>query len=655
MTSAPSTATASPTTRTAWTAPPVAPTAPVRLRPLAPGDARITGGFWSVRQQRNRSVALREGHAKLEEFGTLDNFRIAAGTREGEARGPIFQDSDAYKWLEAVAFEIGREDDPELREMQESVTAVIASAQAEDGYLNSVHQLRHGLEERYTNLAWNHELYCYGHLFQAAVAQSRCTGDDALLEVSLRALDHLGSVFGPGRHEGVAGHPEIEMALVELYRHTGRRDALDLARFLLERRGHGAILAEGIRDATYFSDRVPVREARTVEGHAVRALYLASGVADLAIEDGDEELLRRQEELFATMLATKTYVTGGMGSRWEGEAYGDPYELGPDRAYAETCAGIAAVQWAWRLLLATGREQYADFIERALYNAVLPGVSLSGTEYFYVNALQLRSQAHATTATQAVNGRGAWFDCACCPPNVMRTLASLDQYAATADAEGLQLHQYAEGVWTARLGEEALSVEVATGYPHAGQVRLRILEAPAGEAALSLRVPAWSASAELEDREGTQQLGPGLHTIRRVLVAGEELTLRLDLGARFVGAPHRLDASRGAVALERGPLVYALEQVDQTGPALVDDALVDPAAPVAEHPLEDLDGVVALDVAGWASPAPQVDVDAPWPYRPVSATAAVPGAPCTWRAIPYYAWANREVGPMRVWLPAAGA
>lgn len=653
MTSAPSTTTT--TARTAHLAPPVAPIAPVRLRPLAAGDARITGGFWSVRQQRNRSVALREGHAKLEEFGTLDNFRIAAGEKQGEARGPIFQDSDAYKWLEAVAFEIGREDDPELRAMQESVTAIVASAQAEDGYLNSVHQLRHGAEERYTNLAWNHELYCYGHLFQAAVAQSRCTGDDALLEVSLQVLDHLGSVFGPGKHEGVAGHPEVEMALVELYRHTGREEALELARFLLERRGHGYILSEGIRDATYFSDRVPVREATNVEGHSVRALYLASGVADLAIEDQDEDLLRRQQELFATMLATKTYVTGGMGSRWEGEAYGDPYELGPDRAYAETCAGIAAVQWAWRLLLATGDALYADVIERVLYNAVLPGVSLAGTEYFYVNALQLRSQAHATNATQAVNGRGAWFDCACCPPNVMRTLASLDQYAATADAEGLQLHQYADGVWTARLGEESLGVEVATGYPHAGEIRLRILEAPAGEAALSLRIPAWSASAELVDASGTQQLGPGTHMVRRAFAAGEELTLRLDLGARFVGAPHRVDASRGAVALERGPLVYALEQVDQSGPALVDDALVDPAAPVAEQPLEELDGVVALDVAGWASPAPQVDAASPWPYAPVPATSAAPGEACTWRAIPYYAWANREVGPMRVWLPIAGA
>ena len=219
--------------------------APVRTRaatpltPLRPGDARITGGFWHVRQDRNRRTALRAGHRQLEESGTLQNFRIAAGTAEGEAEGMIFQDSDVYKWLEAVAYEIGREDDGELRRLQQDVTATVAAAQQDDGYLNSVHQLRHSVDERYTNLEWNHELYCYGHLLQAAVAQSRSTGETVLLDVAIMVLYHLMEVFGPRRHEGVPGHPEIEMALVELFRETGRRDALDLARFFVDRRGQG--------------------------------------------------------------------------------------------------------------------------------------------------------------------------------------------------------------------------------------------------------------------------------------------------------------------------------------------------------------------------------------------------------------------------------
>lgn len=619
-------------------APPVAPIAATRLQPLAPGAARITGGFWALRQERNRRDALRAGHRQLEDSGTLANFRIAAGAEQGEARGMIFQDSDAYKWLEAVGFELGRGEDPELRALLEEVTATVAGAQQEDGYLNAVHQLRHSPEERYTNLEWNHELYCYGHLMQAAVAVSRSAGDDTLLQVVLRILDHLGDVFTRGGHPGVPGHPEIEMALVELYRHTGRADALDLARHFLRARGHNA---NGVDNPGYFSDRVGVEAAETVEGHAVRALYLAAGATDLAIEDGDAELLAHQQELFATTLATKTYVTGGMGSRWDWEAFGDPFELTTDRGYAETCAGIAAVQWAWRLLLATGDPAYADQIDRLLLNAVLPGVSLAGTEFFYVNSLQLRDGAVADEGRSIAHGRRGWFDCACCPPNVMRTLSSLDQYAATATADGLQLHQYASGTWSGG----GLTVEVTTDYPHDGRIAVRILEAPEAEAALTLRVPAWAEGATVAVAGEDSPAPAGALEIRRRFAAGDEIVLDLPMTARFVRAPHRVDASRGAVALLRGPLVYALEQADQDGAERVDDALVDPAVEVTEQRIDALDGVVALDLAGAAAAAPAGEGYEPW-----DAPEAEPVAH-TWRAVPYYAWANREIGPMRVWLP----
>jgi DUF1680 family protein len=508
---------------------------------------------------------------------------------------------------------------------------------------------------------------------QAAVAQVRCTGERGLLDVAVRILDHLVGIFGPDGKPGVPGHPEIEMALVELFRETGRQDALDLARFFLDGRGTGYIAGFG-HEPSYFSDRVPVREATTVEGHAVRAVYLAAGVTDLAIEDDDQALLRHEQDLFATMLATKTYVTGGLGSRWEGEAFGDPYELGTDRGYAETCAGIGAMQWAWRLLLATGDEHYADVIERLLYNAILPGVSLAGTEFFYVNSLQLRDGALADENRSIAHGRRGWFDCACCPPNVMRTLSSLDQYVASADATGLRLHQLIGGTYTARADGQPLTVEVTTDYPHAGSIHLRVLEAPGTPASLTLRIPGWATSARLSDPAATTQSGAAAplelagspaHRIERTFQAGEEITLELDMSAQFLSAPHRVDASRGAVALQRGPLVYALEQADQDGPALVDDALVDPSAPVAEQPLETLDGVVALDLTGWALPAdpirvastpaedPAAAATSAWPYRRwgVDPSTAEQAAAHTWRAIPYYAWANREIGPMRVWLP----
>ena len=630
------------------------PDAAVALRPLDPGRARITGGFWHTRQQRNRLDGLRAGHAQLEASGTLRNFRLVAGTETGEAAGMIFQDSDVYKWLEAVAFELGREDDPELRTMAREVTDLVASAQLEDGYLNSVHTLRHSAEERYTNLAWNHELYCYGHLIQAAVALARSAGEEQLLDVALRIVAHLRTVFGPGLRQATGGHPVFEMALVELHRLTGRPEILDLARFFLDVRGKGERFDQVRPGPGYFSADVPVRETVSVEGHAVRALYLFAGATDQAIEDRDEELLARCEAVFADLLATKTYVTGGMGARWDWEAFGDPYEMTTDRGYAETCAAIGAIQWAWRLLLATGKPRYADAIERLLLNAFLAGVSLAGTEFFYVNSLQLRDGAKADEGRSIVHGRRGWFDCACCPPNVMRTLASLDHLVATQDAHGLQIHQYASGTWSAGEGEETLTVSTTTGYPHDGRITVRVDAAPSAPRRLSLRIPAWSrgrARLTVDGAEATVPADQAVAVVEKGFAPGEEIVLELDMTARFVGTHHRLDASRGAVALERGPLVYALENEDQDEGVTVDDAQVDPSAvPEAGAPLDTLDGAVPLRLTGSvvrSSPAAEA-----WPY-PVhgSADAGLERTAHTWTAIPYFAWGNRSVAAMRVWLP----
>jgi DUF1680 family protein len=645
--------------RTALTAPALAapavptPDAAAVLRPLDAGRARITSGFWHERQQRNRTAGLRSGHAQLEASGTLENFRRVAGTAEGEADGMIFQDSDVYKWLEAVAFELGREEDAELRAMAREVTELIASAQQEDGYLNSVHSLRHSVEERYTNLAWNHELYCYGHLIQAAVALSRSAGEDRLLEVALRIVDHLRTLFGPDLRQATGGHPVFEMALVELHRLTGREEILDLARFFLDVRGKGERFEVGPGPG-YFSADVPVRETASVEGHAVRALYLFAGATDQAIEDDDTELLARCEAIFADLLATKTYVTGGMGARWDWEAFGDPYEMTTDRGYAETCAAIGAIQWAWRLLLATGKPLYADAIERLLFNAFLAGVSLAGTEFFYVNSLQLRDGAKADEGRSIAHGRRGWFDCACCPPNIMRTLASLDHLVATEDAHGLQLHQHASGTWSVGDGAETLTVSTRTDYPYDGRLTVRVDAAPSAPRRLSLRVPAWSRGRARLTVDGSTKTVPAdeaYAVVEKELSPGEEIMLELDMTPRFIGTHHRLDASRGAVALERGPLVYALENEDQDAQVTVDDAQVDPAAtPEPAAPVPALDGAVPLRVIGSvvrSSPA----ADA-WPY-PVhdSADAQQEHTPHTWTAIPYFAWGNRSVAAMRVWLP----
>jgi len=647
----------------AHTATPVLPTADAHLtlRPLPTGDARITGGFWALRQERNGRDAVRGGYALLEAAGNFRNLRIAAGLEEGDATGPIFMDSDVTKWLEAVAWEYGRAPAEDLLELQREVTALYAQAQADDGYLDSVQQIR-GKGERYTDLKWSHEMYCAGHLYQAAVAQHRATGDTGLLDVAIKNADHLVRTFGdgPGKVRDVDGHPVVEMGLVELYRETGTREYLDLAHWFVDARGTGIIERAG-GEPTYFSDRVPSRQATTVEGHAVRAVYLAAGAVDVAIETGDTELLTASETQFADMMATKAFITGGLGARWDWEAFGDPYELPTDRGYAETCAAIGGIQWAWRLLLATGKPVYADAIERLLYNAFLAGVSLAGTEYFYVNPLQQRDHAHQDENRSPAHGRRGWFDCACCPPNIMRTFASLDGYLATATDGGLQLHQYA----TASLGP----VDVETGYPHDGRVVVTVTED--GPLALGLRIPSWSDTTTVQGLDGTASPAAGtLHVIDREWTAGDTVELVFDTTPHRYVADARIDAARGQVAIERGPLVYAVEQADQQG-FTVDDLTVDADAPITEERQDGLlDGVVTLRVAGHA---PAEHAQAAWPYRRLdgpggtdhagaatsvddaagSTAAATRLQDVTATAVPYYAWANRGAAPMRVWLPLA--
>ena len=603
---------------------PLIPTseASCRLRPVT--TARIDGGLLAARQRVNGEAAVPSGHERLRSAGNLDNLRIAAGERTGELRGPVFMDSDVYKWLEAAAWEYAREPRPALLEAQRAVTAVVAAAQRSDGYLNSM------VRERYRDLPWSHEHYCAGHLMQAAVAQSRATGDKALLEIAIRFADHLVATFGPGRTEDVDGHPIVEMGLVELYRETGRQDYLDLARWFVDARGHGMIEKHG-HEPTYYSDRVPVREQTTVEGHAVRAVYLTAGAADVALETGDDELLEALRRQFAHMLATKTYLTGGLGSRWEGESFGDPYELPPDRAYAETCAAVGGIQWAWRMLLATGDSAYADTAERMLFNGFLAGVSLSGTEYFYVNPLQARSGAHPDENRSPAHGRRGWFNCACCPPNVMRTIASLGAYLATTDDDGVQIQMYAPG--TVEAGGVRLAVE--TEYPWDGLIRVRVLQTPPREWTLSLRVPQWARGAVLQ---GDDVEAGGYADVRRTWREGDVVELRLPMTVRTTMADHRVDAVRGCVALERGPLVYAVEH-----PAA--DDLCFEAVTSAEFRPGVLGGVTVVGLTARV----REHHDEPWPYGPDGFSS--PGERTEIEAVPYFAWANRGAGPMRVWLP----
>jgi uncharacterized protein len=613
------------------------------LHPVDADSARIEDGFWARRQRLNRDVLLPDGRRRLEEAGNLDNLRRAARGERGGFRGMVFADSDVHKWLEAAGWELQREPSDALAAAADELIALLAGAQDDDGYLNSYFQLMAEPDDRFTRLAWDHELYCAGHLIQAAVAHARGRGDEALLGVARRLAEHIDGVFGPGRRRGTPGHPEVETALVELFRLTGERRWLHLAAFFVDERGHGT-LAPATFGASYFPDHVPVRQQREIAGHAVRALYLAAGVTDLHLETGERALLDVMEAQWEDMTARKAYLTGGVGAHHQDEAFGDPYELPPDRCYGETCAAIASVMWSWRMLLATGAARYADLMERTLYNGFLAGLALDGAGYSYVNPLQVRDE-HRDPVERGARRR-AWYECACCPPNVMRLLASLHHYVATASADGLQIHQYASG----RFG----AVSVRTGYPWDGRIDIEVLEPGEGEWTLSLRVPAWAAGTRLT--VGASEHDPaepgGYARVRRRWSRGDHVVLDLPMAPRLV-APHpRIDAVRGCLAIERGPLVYCVEHADAPAGARLDDLRLDPAAPLAERERPDLlGGIVAVEAGGRHRPAPADG----WPYARADPAAGDRDGdtPVTLTAVPYALWGNRGDGAMRVWTPAA--
>jgi DUF1680 family protein len=631
---------------------PVAPAAAASgsHRPLA--RAGLAAGLLHQWQRRNLDASLPLALRQLSDAGNLDNVRLAiqadrkSAAAEGESitgadgygaagghrpvgvgpvdplpgtgyRGPVFMDSDIYKTLEAVGWELAHGPRPELSSFAAQVTALLEEAQRPDGYLNSYFQVSG--EPRYTRLAWSHEMYCAGHLIQAAVAMRRGGGDGRLLAVAVRLADHLVREFA-GRDRGLDGHPIIETALAELYRETGTAAYLELARQFVDQRGWGLAGDSGL-GRRYLQDHLPVRKSPTEVGHVVRALYLEAGVTDVAVELGERSLLESSASRWDDMVAAKTYLTGGNGSRHATEGFGDRFELPPDRAYNETCAAIASFQWSWRLLLATGDPKYADHMERVLYNGFAAAIAKGGQRFFYVNPLQRREDHFEKDDP---GRRRVWFNCACCPPNIMRLIASLEHYLATESGDTLYVHQYTGS----RLSGAGLDLEVTTDYPWSGAVYLRVIGAPPDARGLALRVPAWSARTRVSVNNETERVAntPGYHTVHRPWQPGDVVILHLDVTPRWTYPDRRVDAVRGCVAIERGPLVYCFEQADQLDGVRLEDLAVTPGGVLGERP-------VSLDGVG----------------QTIEITA--PSVPQTAVAIPYFQWDNRDGGPMRVWMP----
>ena len=695
---------------------PVMPTehAIAAQHPLPAPGARLTGGLLGAWQRRNAAASMPLALHQLVAAGNLANLQLAirasdeetaaleAPARETRAQetaahkaaaaprarkpgsveppaglayhGPVFMDSDIYKILEAIGWELesahagqappgqetGTARDQAFSDFAAKAIALLARAQRPDGYLNSYIQASG--EPRYAELATSHEMYCAGHLIQAAIALCRGAGEQAAMDIAVKLADHLVKEFA-GQRKGLDGHPVIETALVELYRETGNAAYRDLATQFVDQRGHGLAGDSGF-GRRYLQDHLEVRQRTTEVGHAVRALYLEAGVADVATETGDKNLLDGSVRRWQDMIAGKTYLTGGNGSRHDGESFGDHFELPPDRAYNETCAAIASFHWSWRLLLATGDARYADHMERILYNGFAAAINTEGIRFFYVNPLQRRADHYEKDDP---GRRREWFKCACCPPNIMRTLASLHHYLATEAGDTLYLHQYA----TARVAGAGLEIEAETNYPWDGLITLQVICAPGEEREIALRVPAWSPAAVLTVNQGPAERlrvpPPSYLRVRRAWRAGDEVRLRLDMTARLTYPDPRVDAIRGCVAIERGPLVYCFEQADQAarldelalylaaagpGTALTEREVTRPAIGATIQVAVPA-GHVAQVAAG-ASSAVNQDHAGGQDHQdgPPAGPGHDPAVGAV--AIPYFQWDNRGPGPMRVWMPVAG-
>jgi DUF1680 family protein len=607
-------------------------------------DVQLDDLFWSPRMQTNRQVTIPFAFKKCEETGRVDNFTRAGGLAEGAFRGDYpFDDSDVYKTIEGAAYTLALEPDEELENYLDDLVTKIAAAQEDDGYLYTArtigapHLLDWTGTERWSNLRRSHELYNLGHLYEAAVAHHQATGKRNLLDVALKSADLVARVFGPDGLRDVPGHQEIELGLVKLYRVTGAQKYLDLAQFFLDERGqsHGRELYEA-----YTQDHQPVLEQREAVGHAVRATYMYASMADVAALTGDQAYAQASTRLWEDVVSKKLHLTGGIGARREIEGFGDSYELPNQTTYNETCAAIGAAMWNQRLFLLHGDARYLDVLERILHNGFIVGVSLGGDEFFYPNPLEADG---VYQFNQGAATRSPWFNCSCCPGNVARFLPSLTGCVYAQRDDALYVNLFVGGQATIHVANTAVHIRQETRYPWQGNVKITLQPERAAEFALYVRVPGWTqnrpvpsdlyrylrwrreqVTLKLNGQPLALDVQKGFARVRRVWEAGDVLELGLPMPARRVLCHTRVKDNAGKVALERGPIVYCVEGVDNGGQAL-NLFLPDGAELRAKYHEDLLNGVVTLHV-----------------QLPTSKRELV--------AIPYYAWLHRGVGEMAVWL-----
>jgi uncharacterized protein len=607
----------------------------------------IEEGFWSKRRKTNVERSIPTMREQLEQHGRMDNYRRLVGKSKEPQKGPYYSDSDIYKWMEAAGFALQSGDIPELRNVTSSMIKEVVAVQEPSGYLNTYYvedkvsqrMLTHSQEV-------GHELYNLGHMIQGAIAYYRATGDATLMEAGAKMVDgFLLPNFGPGPDKKpiVSGHPEIEMSLIELYRTTGNKKYVELAGYILQ--GDSRMGLES-RRTIYMYSGTPFTQRTKLEGHAVRAMYACCGATDYYMETGDQTYWKTLNRLWEDLSQHQMYVTGGVGARAAGEAFGEPYELPNAQAYGESCAAIGNMMWNWRMLAASGEAKFTDVIERALYNGINSGMSLEGTLYCYRNPL-------AFDPASGEHIRNPWYDTTCCPPNLERTFASLPGYFYSTSKDGVYVHLYDNSTldWHLQNGT-GLKIAQKTNYPWDGDVKMTVTPAQATEFTLFARIPGWVKGAKIsvngKNVEGAQA-GQYL-AIKRQWAAGDTVTMNFPMPTEVLASNPRVTENRDRVAVQRGPIVYCLEQSDQPNvPVLADVALAASASPAKafrpEHKADLLDGVTVLHHTGAArenSPTGEglympANLDAP-KMRSQKLT-----------MIPYYAWANREPTQMQVW------
>lgn len=645
-----------------------------RVVPLR--NVRIEDPFWSKYGELIRDVvipyqwdALNDRIADAEPSYAIRNFRIAAGQEVGQFGGFVFQDSDLAKWLEAVAYSLTTLKDPSLEEIADEAIDLIANAQQKDGYINTYFTIK-APDKRWTNLADCHELYVAGHMIEAAVAYYEATGKRKFLDVVSRFADYIDTVFGieDGKIQGYDGHQEIELALVKLYKVTGQEKYLRLSQYFLDQRGQepnffveeweargqtpfwpGLSVGPASRpNLKYTQSDAPVREQKEAHGHAVRAVYMYTAMADVAAQTGDEGLLQACRTLWDNIVHKQMYITGGIGSTHHGEAFTFDYDLPNDTIYAETCASIGLIFFAQRMLEIESNSKYADVIERALYNNVIGSMSLDGKHYFYVNPLEVWPKAsEGNPGKHHVKPvRQKWFGCSCCPPNVARLVASLGEYIYSVSDTELVVNQYIGGVANATIGGRNLEIRQETNYPWDGSIKMEITPENEHDFTLGLRIPDWCQDATLrindEECPLSDIMRAGYARVERTWKAGDVVQLDLAMDVQLIQSHPQLRVNAGKVAIQRGPLVYCVEEFDNDAPLASITLLTD--QPLSARYESDLlggmviiEGDALLDEQGdWGSEL----------YRPLKNVTR----PVKLRAIPYNSWGNREAGEMSVWL-----